>query len=591
MENTTRQSFIRRPWSRIWPWLVILGPAGLCALMGFLGFVEYFRCSGETPSRLDVFYLTLQLFTLESGAVDGPVPWQLQVARFLAPVAAFWSVFSGLAALFRGGLVRFQLRFIRRHNVVCGLGRTGLQLVSDFRRDGQRVVVIEADEQNDNIEVARELGAIVLTGDASQEFLLKRARAVHARSVVALCGKDGVNVEVAVRCHQLARRYGGDLSSRIQCYIQVFELQLIELLRENRIFTESNDPFDAHIVNSFRNAARLAFQRQPLDRVRIKPQDDTRAHLIVVGFGRMGQSLALQAARTAHYANDKQLRITAIDLEAPLRKRDLFALYPAFEEVCETTFITADGRNPQTHADIDKLCGEPNSIVTVAVCVDDDSRSLAIASGIAARLKDRGVPVLVRLSEETGLAVLLGDDTCYSGRLGQLCPFGQTSRVATREVLLSEKLDETARAIHEAYRELRRQGGRSAGNPSSAPWEELRSDFRESNRQQTDHMSAKLRAAGCSVEPIEPRASVTRQPFAFTDEEIELLAKMEHSRWCAERLLAGWKRADKDDKPRKISSSLKPWDELTEEVKDYDRETVRIIPKLLKMSDARISRE
>ena len=67
----------------------------------------------------------------------------------------------------------------------------------------------------------------------------------------------------------------------------------------------------------------------------------------------------------------------------------------------------------------------------------------------------------------------------------------------------------------------------------------------------------------------------------FTDREVEILAEMEHGRWTVERLLDGWCLGEKKDVIRKISPYLKPWAELPEDVKEFDRRTVRGIPDFL----------
>ncbi len=69
--------------------------------------------------------------------------------------------------------------------------------------------------------------------------------------------------------------------------------------------------------------------------------------------------------------------------------------------------------------------------------------------------------------------------------------------------------------------------------------------------------------------------------YEFTPEEVELLAEMEHERWVLEREADGWTYGETRDVDAKISPHLRPWDELTEEVKEYDRETVRGIPEFL----------
>jgi hypothetical protein len=56
---------------------------------------------------------------------------------------------------------------------------------------------------------------------------------------------------------------------------------------------------------------------------------------------------------------------------------------------------------------------------------------------------------------------------------------------------------------------------------------------------------------------------------------------MEHGRWNVERLLDGWKWGPIKDVDAKINPSLLPWDELSEDVKKYDRDAVDEIPKIL----------
>jgi hypothetical protein len=65
---------------------------------------------------------------------------------------------------------------------------------------------------------------------------------------------------------------------------------------------------------------------------------------------------------------------------------------------------------------------------------------------------------------------------------------------------------------------------------------------------------------------------------------------MEHDRWCADRYLTGWQFGPAADKPNRISPYLVPYDELTEEVKQYDREVVLQIPELVALVGERIVR-
>jgi len=70
--------------------------------------------------------------------------------------------------------------FARNHTIICGLGQKGLLLARRLRERGERVVVIERNEENDLIRAARDVGAVVMLGDATEPYMLNRAGISHA---------------------------------------------------------------------------------------------------------------------------------------------------------------------------------------------------------------------------------------------------------------------------------------------------------------------------------------------------------------------------------------------------------------------------
>jgi hypothetical protein len=109
-------------------------------------------------------------------------------------------------------------------------------------------------------------------------------------------------------------------------------------------------------------------------------------------------------------------------------------------------------------------------------------------------------------------------------------------------------------------------------------WDNLPVYLKESNCQQADDIFGKLQRIGCSIHKVTDR-HIKR--IRFTRREIEMMAEMEHERWNAERLKDGWKLGKIKDVAKKISPYLLGWTELPEEVKEWDREAVRMIPELL----------
>jgi hypothetical protein len=257
--------------------------------------------------------------------------------------------------------------------------------------------------------------------------------------------------------------------------------------------------------------------------------------------------------------------------------------------------VTFDSRNfehPTVRQQLTEWAASSRERLVVAIAIDDDPRALSLALNVPAALRDRKVPVFVRQSEQRGLATLIDDRAADASALGHVASFGSPEVSAGLEQILQERLDVLARAIHERYVSQRLAAGAQPGSdPALEPWPRLDAGFKSSNRQQADHIDVKLRAIGCQrlAEGEAPPAG--SRPFEnFSKDEIELLANMEHARWCADRYLGGWRLGEKADKPRKISPYLVPYDNLTEEIKSYDREAVLQIPELVLLAGQQIVR-
>ena len=142
-----------------------------------------------------------------------------------------------------------------------------------------------------------------------------------------------------------------------------------------------------------------------------------------------------------------------------------------------------------------------------------------------------------------------------------------------------------AQAFQAGYRED--QKGRFAKiDPALMDWPDLPEYLKESNRQLVDHIHEKLKAVGMRITPVQGREIVLMD---FTDDEIEIMAEMEHGRWNTERLMDGWVLGERDV-ARKRSPHLLSWVDLTDSVREYDRQAVRRLPEILKKHGLEVER-
>lgn len=148
-----------------------------------------------------------------------------------------------------------------------------------------------------------------------------------------------------------------------------------------------------------------------------------------------------------------------------------------------------------------------------------------------------------------------------------------------QDILFERMVEPMALAIHAEYLAHLTPGTAGQLPPMALPWDTLPEEFRESNRDQAREIRQKLRVVNCGIMP--KGMGVGRVVTAFTDAQVELLAKMEHNRWMEEMQRNGWVAGKVRDNEKRVHPDLIPWAVLSDDAKEEDRDAVRTIPKFL----------
>jgi voltage-gated potassium channel Kch len=579
-------------------WLIIRAAWVVALVLGLIGFAMD-APPGSRPT--DIAYRTLQLIAMNSGDVkDASLP--LDVARFLIPILAALTAITALLSLFRDRWQEFLLRGWHNHIVICGLSRKGWLLVQRFAERGERVVVIEADESHDLIRPCRERGAVVLIGDATDADTLNRAGATHAHHVVAVTDDDGINAEISVRCAGLLRAVGRKDPGPLGCTVHLVDPELFELARSREIALEENIPLRLELFNVFNRGGRLMWSKYgPARDAGVAGtgagRDGCAAHVVVVGLGRLGESLIITAGRE-WYARMYEsacgglgrLRVTVVDVGAAPKCQALYLRHPRLADACDLVPYTLDVNGPEFYGGrfLDR---EPSASGTerdgppasaVFVCFDNDTLGLRTSLAIRQMLLTRGAPetpVVVRMAEASGLARLVDPD----GDGEPVTPFASLrvfpllDRTCTPEAVLGTSFREVVgQAIHERYR--RNQAGiKPPDDPAMRPWNDLSEALRESNRVQADGIELVLGSIGCTTHLAEGSKPAR---VVFSKDEIERMAELTHRQWVNARIQAGWANGPRNP-DHKITPYLAPYAEIADDVREWDRQAVRAIPDVL----------
>jgi hypothetical protein len=153
----------------------------------------------------------------------------------------------------------------------------------------------------------------------------------------------------------------------------------------------------------------------------------------------------------------------------------------------------------------------------------------------------------------------------------------QFCRLLVQEVVFESMVEKLAQKVHERFCEDNKEK-KSPNDPGMQPWEILAEHYKDANRNQVKHTKVKLKAIGYGVIPVGDRQPKLSE---FTPAEIETMAILEHDRWLAEKVQAGWRYGPRRDDQEKTNPCIVPWEDLSEAEKDKDRQAVRAIPEFL----------
>jgi hypothetical protein len=512
----------------------------------------------------------------------------LQIARILAAAAGLYIAAEALLSIFRDQVQLLRLRTMKDHIIICGLGQKGLLIADRYRTGGERVVIIDSNEENPLAGHCKDRGAVVLTGNAADPQLLRKARVHKAKSVISVCGNDSTNAEVALYARELVSDgEGGTLS----CLAHIVDLQLWSFLREREIRMGIIDAFRLGFFNIYEGGARELLYEYPYDGA---GKMETAPHVFMVGIGRMGESLVVNAARrwsNRGFSDGKRLSITMVDPQAGNKKQSLCLRYPQLEKACELLTLDMDIGSPEFERG-DFLFGKDRQCEAsiIYVCTGNESLALNAALKLSRRTGALKVPIVVRMNLDTGLAALLSINVEGQAGMGNLHVFPLLEKTCTPEAIWGGSTYEIlARAIHDDYlRNAVRRGETPETNRSVVPWDDLSANLKESNRNQAENIALKLNRFGYEFAMT---ADWDHPPLKFPEDEVEEMAKMEHTRFVDERIRKGWRLGDVKDDIRKISPTLIPWEELSQEEKDKDRDPVRSIPEFLARAGYQVYRK
>jgi hypothetical protein len=576
-------------------WQVFLYGLVILLILGFgwWGFCLYYSPQPGRPGAphkdvWDSLFEASQLFLLNSGAVTPPVPWQLQLARWLAVALVTVALVRVVMLLVADRLLSLWLwRKARGHVVLCGLGRKARVYARHFRRLGRTVVVLENNPLNPLAEGVRDLGAVVLFGDATQPEALRRAYAERAGLLLCLCD-DMTNLAItaAVERH-LGER--GRAGLPFTCFAHVADPMICRALQEVEL-NRKRGSFRREFFSVYQVAANALVTHSELRPFEPAARGQP-VHLLLIGLGDMGLCLLLELLRYWRqqqvYWREQQvfrtqpgqalprLRVSVVD---PLAGQKLAALRGQFrylDDLCELHPHDC-AWSPAWLGHGGPFAADGSPPVTLAyVCPEDET----VALNTALRLHRRGLetgasfPVVLQLAGNRDLDALL------PGAPTGIRVFTLLEEVCTPARLIG-LIERLAKGIHQRYLDGQKARNVPMGSrPALCSWEQLPERYRRSNMHQAERLVEMMETGRASYQIVRLQNLQAGEDCPFEDADLEEIARNEHERYRTE--------PGRQDDPQSV---LEPWEKLSEEHRATTRRHVRDWPLILALLDFEIRR-
>ena len=339
---------------------------------------------------------------------------------------------------------------------------------------------------------------------------------------------------------------------------------------------------------------------RPLDYLPISEDSNRRVQLVIIGLSGSGTALLLEALRICHYANFEtrgvKTKITVIDRDFEQKRDAFFAQFPNLEQIrdIELEFLAENAETPRIRAELDRLAQDPDCLLTIAVCLGDPEIALAVGLNFPESVyrydageKPHGNTVLIR---QTALGELANSVDGEKKRYRYVRVFGTLGEDFDAEMFN----DSVPMRIHYDYETFDYKNGNPLEDPIAEPsseknisemkkcWRELAEYKRWSNRFQAEMFRTYLRTIGFDVvRSRETSRETVRRVRDGLWKHREVLAKMEHRRWCAEKTLSGFVAGNVKDEIRRVHCDIRPAEELSEYKLNLSFRPVLNLPFLL----------
>ena len=572
-------------------WTIVILLGIIAYFLAFIGFHTYFVANGVERNLLDLTFHSIKIFGMDM--IDdyvSPLPITLEIARWLAPGVLIYTAIKGIIYLVGRTFLMLRVKRYRDHVVIEGVNQGSTFLINDLVKKGMKVVALAEEFTEAEREKIEREGVCLIAGTLKDKEIFKGINIGKASYVLCLEKNDDKNIASSVHVFNYLSELNKTVKPKIFAHIddigKLRELREIKFFRNLQLNKASNSEFDVRIFSVKERVARMLFNLYSPDKFLYKSKPSDSAHSIVmIGDGELTETILVHFARMCQYSNFKKTIINLFHCEERFPEI-LQNNSPMLKESIDltTTLIDPDVLSLEMIAEQNNA----NPVDAIYIISSNDEEMAKIVNRLSA----------INFGKQVNVVMVIDDPGSILGKwfsvefLGDLIihKYNITNEVFSEEAIIGSGIDNLAKMIHDDYLAKIKEAGRlNPEKETHCEWEYLSEDIKNQNRFQADHLWVKLRAIGCKAVPINDKA----EEYDFTKDPdlVEMLSKVEHNRWEAHMWLNGWKYGAVRNDKKKIHTDLVEYEKLSDEVKQYDRNTILNIKHILSIMNLKIVKE
>lgn len=555
-----------------------------------------------------------EIMANDPSLIERIVGYLYAVVLFIAPYCTLKVIYKFLDKLFRfrnWGIFSSKPRI-----VIFGYNAEVKSLISgELKQKNYRIHIISPNFSENELRDLSRGGVIAhqadcLSLDASQQtYFFKEMEIKKASTIVLFDQSSARNFSAYKLLNESVKT--AKLKEDVKVFCRCEDRSIAQVLED---YHDKENGLDLEIVSIPVLRVQSMLRRKPLhsfyDHTGV-PAEEKHLHLLIVGFGKLGQELLLQAMNMGVLSSKNRILIDVIDFKMD-EKQNLFA-----NHFNENYFVMEDSQFsiPSQRADggltirfhqLDirfkrfyeqlQTLGNPekDGIFTyIAICIKDQDIALHSLCEVQRYLQDHSAQhavIGVQMETDKQMADYLNkNDRSYKN----VFSISDCSDVISLQDLIHETLDMETKEFHKLYNSivLCPAGKQSESKPDD--WSTLPLFKRNSSRAVAQHSSIKESVfSGTSMEQLlhegetllhkEGTHWVYDDIDSFVDKQnnandypmVHELSKMEHRRWCYYMASLGWQGSQEKTKSKeelalqKKNVCMCTWDDLINTQKD-----------------------